>query len=264
MGSPMARSTAPLLTVLLVVLLVAALGPPAGAVTPDAGVATAETCLSAGPDDPVGVGACPGVRPGAALRTDIASCTFNYVVTGAPTQGPTRTFIGTAAHCVMAEPGDRRWGPGAGPVARDGAGNEIGRVVYAHLSDSGDYALIEPHAGVAVDPRMCHFSGPTGIAPPSNESNGLVQHSGQGLGFGSVVPGRSHLARRLDDPREVRFDGPASFGDSGAPVGRNGAAVGVLVSIAANPSGAVRAWRLGPQLARAGQLLGLRMALVTA
>jgi hypothetical protein len=225
-----------------------------------------EACLLGIPDAPIGIGACPGVRPGAVARAPQGTCTLNFVVTGRPEQpeDPTRMFIGTAGHCVLADDGERSWAPGTGPAVRDGAGEEIGRVVYARLGPNADYALIEPGRGVSVSPTVCHFGGPEGVAPASSETNVIVQHSGQAMGFGSTVPGRSHLARRFDDTVQVRFDGPVSLGDSGSPLLRSRRAVGIIVSIGTNTDGAGRALRLGPQLSRAGAVLNLKMSLVHA
>jgi hypothetical protein len=202
--------------------------------------------------------------PGAAVQTSQGSCTLNFVVRGTPREDAARTFIGTAGHCVLAEPGERTWAAGAGPEARDGSGAPLGRVVYARLDETGDYALIEPLRDVAVEPAMCHFAGPSGTAGPSGDTTVLLQHTGRGLGVSAVAPGRTGLARRFDHPTEVRMDAVASLGDSGGPVARSGQAVGVVVSIGSNLGGPVRVLRLGPMLDRAGSRLGLSMMLVPA
>jgi hypothetical protein len=258
------------IALLLALLLALGLLAPAGAAPLPASVAKQEAderCLLGDDDTPFGVGACPGVRPGAMVRAPEGVCTFNYVVTGAPippAEGPTRTFIGTAGHCVLGSAGERAWASGTGPVVQDANRNEVGRVVYARLGEGADYALIEPDRGITVDPSVCHFGGPTGVAGPSSDTYVVVQHSGQGTVLGSTIPGRSHVARWFDDPQQVRFDGPVTIGDSGAPLNRNRQAVGIVVTLGANSSGLIRALRLGPQLRRAGEVLGLRMSLVTA
>ena len=46
---------------------------------------------------PVGATACPGVRPGAIVDTDVGQCTLNFVFNGSDG----RTYIGTAGHCIL-------------------------------------------------------------------------------------------------------------------------------------------------------------------
>src|SRR5438046_10082670 len=69
---------------------------------------------------PVGTGTCPGVRPGATVRTDKGQCTFNFLFTGSDG----RRYIGTAGHCILGDSltsgdvGEFAWAPGSGPAAR--------------------------------------------------------------------------------------------------------------------------------------------------
>jgi SAM-dependent MidA family methyltransferase len=44
-------------------------------------------------------------------------------------------------------------------------GNRIGEFAYAILQDPKDFALIRLDPGVAANPQMCHFGGPTGVIP---------------------------------------------------------------------------------------------------
>jgi hypothetical protein len=94
---------------------------------------------------PVGITACPGVRPGAIVNSDVGQCTFN----AAFTDGNGALYIGTAGHCILGESpiggdvGEQSWAPGTGPVASDASGAPIGRFVYAILQDPKDFSLIE-------------------------------------------------------------------------------------------------------------------------
>jgi hypothetical protein len=218
--------------------------------------------------EPVRMGSCPGVRPGAAVRTDLGGCTFNFVyrgvVPGRPDL-PVRTFIGTAGHCIVAS-GERAWAPGQGPTARDSSGAVIGRFVYANVSSIRDFALIEVLPGVYVNPEVCHWGGPFSLDRSTGSGPVLLEHSGQGVLFGSTIPGRTHIARTYQDPNVIRFEGLALQGDSGSGMVRSDskAAVGVLVALAAHADGPVLATRIGPQLDRAGAVLGLSMSLVPA
>src|SRR5918999_4910623 len=60
---------------------------------------------------PVGVGTCPGVRPGGDLRSDIGQCTLNFLFVTPEGE----RYIGTAGHCILGE---------GGGVAGEGAGEK--------------------------------------------------------------------------------------------------------------------------------------------
>ncbi|HMC05279.1 MAG TPA: hypothetical protein VKJ83_07385, partial [Actinomycetota bacterium] len=83
---------------------------------------------------PVGVGNCPGVRPGAVVQTDVGLCTLNFLF-----EAPDRErYIGTAGHCILDEGGptggnvgEKTWPKGQGPVAKDSQGHRIGEFAYA-------------------------------------------------------------------------------------------------------------------------------------
>src|SRR5262245_58249226 len=55
---------------------------------------------------PVGTTACPGVRPGAIVNSEVGQCTFNAVFAGSNGS----VYIGTAGHCILGESpiGDRK------------------------------------------------------------------------------------------------------------------------------------------------------------
>lgn len=223
---------------------------------------------------PVALGAaCPGVRPGAVLRLEPqGQCTFNYLFKG--TDG-TR-YIGTAGHCALEGTGvaEKAWAKGKGPVARDGAGQRVGEFAYAVLKEPKDFALVRLDPAVAASPEVCHFGGPTRLHDATSGGGTVLQHFGQGVAIGDIVPARPELAGDLSDPDQVTSVGVAVPGDSGSPVQTaDGGAVGVLVStgVAAGVSerglpvaGNITITRLAPQLAQASSVTGVRYTLQTA
>src|SRR5206468_9270960 len=103
---------------------------------------------------PIGIASCPGVRPGAIVRTDKGQCTFNFLFIGSDG----RRYIGTAGHCILGDSltsgdvGEFAWAPGSGPAARDGGDNQIGEFAYAVLQDPKDFALIRLDDVVSPSP----------------------------------------------------------------------------------------------------------------
>lgn len=221
---------------------------------------------------------CSGVRPGALLRTDAGLCTFNFVFT----DGVNR-YIGTAGHCVLGtspfagnDVGEQVWSVGTGPVARDAAGNRIGVFVYGVLEDPKDFALIRLDDDVPVSPQMCHFGGPTGLEDGVVTGQPvLFHHYGNGVGVGTLMPGRTALAYGMPSKDHLFAVGLALPGDSGSGIiaARDGKAVGVIVAVGissdhigldALDAGLMAVTRLAPQMARASQILGVNLQLVTA
>jgi len=225
---------------------------------------------------PVGTGPCPGVRPGAIVQSDAGQCTFNFRFNGSDG----RRYIGTAGHCILGESpvggdvGEESWAPGQGPLARDSEGNRIGEFAYAILEDPKDFALIRLDDGVEASSQMCHFGGPNGTNADQPSSPTVLNHFGNGLGVGSVLPARSALAVGMPDPDHVFAQGVAVPGDSGSGViSDDGRAVGVLVTVGVHSgsigtggvdAGVVGITRIAPQEARAEQVLGTTLNLQTA
>ena len=225
---------------------------------------------------PIGTGTCTGVRPGAIVQSDAGQCTFNFLFTGSDG----RRYMGTAGHCILGESpiggdvGEESWAPGTGPVATDANGNRIGEFAYAILQDPKDFALIRLDSGVAASAQMCHFGGPTGTNGDQPSSAVVLQHFGNGLGIGSALPARSHVALGMPDPDHVYATGAAAPGDSGSGViSSDGRAVGVLVTVGIHTgsigtsgidAGLVGITRIPPQEARAEQVLGTQLTLQTA
>ena len=225
---------------------------------------------------PVGVGTCPGVRPGAIVQSDTGQCTFNFVFSG--TDG--ETYIGTAGHCILGESpvggdvGEESWAPGEGPEARDSNDQRIGEFVYAILQDPKDFALILLDPGVAANPQMCHFGGPTGVNAETPTGLVVLNHYGNGIAIGSVLPARTGVAIGMPDPDHVFAQAVALPGDSGSGIiSSDGRAVGVIVTVGVHSgsigtggvdAGVVGITRLVPQVERASDVLGVGFTLETA
>jgi hypothetical protein len=225
---------------------------------------------------PVGTGTCPGVRPGAIVNSDAGQCTFNFLFNGSDG----RRYMGTAGHCILGESpiggdvGEESWAPGTGPVAEDANGNRIGEFAYAILEDPKDFAVIRLDSGVAASPQMCHFGGPTGTNTSQGSDPVVLNHFGNGVGVGTVLPARSALAIGMPDPDHVYAEGAVVPGDSGSGIiSSDGGAVGVIVTTGIHSSsigtggidaGTMGVTRLAPQQARAGQVLGVGLTLQTA
>ena len=194
---------------------------------------------------PVGITACPGVRPGAIVNSDAGQCTFNAAFAG----NDGRLYIGTAGHCILGESpiggdvGEQSWDSGTGPVARESTGAAIGRFAYAILQDPKDFALIELDAGVPLNAQMCHFGGPTGINSDQPADPVVLHHYGNGIALGTVLPARTGVALGMPDPDHVFAQLAAISGDSGSLViSDDGRAVGVLVTVGVH-SGSIGARR---------------------
>lgn len=225
---------------------------------------------------PIGIGPCDGVRPGAIVNSDVGQCSFNFLFEGSDGA----TYIGTAGHCILGESpvggdvGEESWAPGDGPEARDANDARIGEFAYAILQDPKDFALIRLDPGVPASPQMCHFGGPTGVNDDITSSLVVLQHYGNGIAIGSVLPARSGIALGMPDPDHVFAEAVALPGDSGSGIqSDDGRAVGVVVTVGVHSgsigtggvdAGIVGITRLTPQVERAGDVLGIGLALQTA
>lgn len=225
---------------------------------------------------PVGVGTCPGVRPGAMLQSEIGVCTLNFLFRAPDGQ----RYIGTAGHCILANNpvsenvGERVWPRGNGPVARDSEGKRIGEFAYAVLQDPKDFSLIRIDPAVDASPEMCHFGGPTGLYDGNTSDPVVLEYWGNGVAIGATVPARSAVALGISHADHVYAAGLALPGDSGSGViSSDGRAVGVLVTTGLHgfgisdngiDFGTVGITRLGPQIARAQEALGVPLQLQTA
>jgi hypothetical protein len=222
--------------------------------------------------------------------TDAGMCTLNFLFRGSD---GTR-YIGTAGHCILGDspiegesplPGgeegapevtEKTWAPGSGPVAKDGSDHRLGEFAYAVLGEPKDFALVRLDPGVNASPEVAFFGGPTGINDDPSDGPVTLHYYGNGVAVGSAVPARSAVALEMTDPDRVYALGLAAPGDSGSGViSSDGRAVGVLVEVGtgfdpgkSDPSasnlGGIGITRVGPQLARAQQVLGVRLDLESA
>ena len=225
---------------------------------------------------PVGVGSCPGVRPGGEVQTEQGLCTLNFLFVTPEGE----RFIGTAGHCIVGEgpvadnAGEKTWAKGTGPAAKDSGNTRIGEFAYAVLQDPKDFALIRVDPGVDASPEMCNYGGPTGINDEISDGPKVLQYFGNGVGIGSTVPARSAVAMGFPNADHVYAAGLALPGDSGsAVITDDGRAVGVLVTTGLHglgfdengvDFGTMGITRITPQIARASQALGLQLTMVTA
>lgn len=225
---------------------------------------------------PVGIAACPGVRPGAAVRSEAGLCTFNFLFAGSDG----RRYIGTAGHCILGDgpaatnAGEILWAPGTGPAARDAGGGRVGEFAYAILEDPKDFALVRLDPGVAASPQVCHFGGPTGLNADLVSGPVLLQHYGQGLGLGLALPARTSVALGMPSPDHVFAVGVVAPGDSGSgAITADGRAVGVITTLGVHAAGlgtsgvdagTVGITRLGPQVSQAEGAMGIGLGLQTA
>jgi hypothetical protein len=221
---------------------------------------------------PIGTGSCPGVRPGALtlIPSEGVSCTLGFVYS----DKTGKTYITTAGHCAAAEGKQHLWAAGKGPIAQDGNGKAFGRFVFASFKGIYDIGIIAVNKGVKVNAAMCHFGGPTGLS--TNRSSGLatIEHYGNALGFGDVLPARTGLVLGMQDPNEIVALLASFKGDSGGPVvaGGSGRALGYVTSIGVGVNtvqGSIIAapvfiTRLAPQIALANKALKRTLKLRTA
>lgn len=272
------------LTVICALALTAASAAPAS-LTRDGECTLIPPVKAAAP--PVGNAPCPGVRPGALVESDAGYCTMNYLFQGSDGF----RYIGTAGHCIIESSStggdfaDRKWAPGAGPEARDGDGNRIGEFAFASLNDSqeSDFALIRIDPGVAANPQMCHFGGPTRLndSNPRLSDPTVLNHFGNGLLIGNLIvvnqttlPARSAVAAGMPDDRHVYAEGVVVPGDSGSAIdSADGGAIGVIVTTGLHSSsvgtsgidaGTMGIVRLRPMVERAQSFTGTTYTLQTA
>ena len=225
---------------------------------------------------PVGVGTCPGVRPGGEVQTEQGLCTLNFLFT---TPAGER-FIGTAGHCILGDgpvadsAGEKTWAKGSGPAAKDSTGTRFGEFAYAVLQDPKDFALIRLDPGVEASPEMCNFGGPSGINDDISGDPTVLHYFGNGVGIGTALPARSAVALGLPNVDHVYAAGLALPGDSGsAVISEDGRAVGVLVTVGVHgfgidesggiDFGTVGITRIVPQMKRAADALGIQLTMIT-
>lgn len=219
---------------------------------------------------PVGLTVDPGVQPGGRVFSQVGGCTLNFMFRGSDGS----RFMGTAGHCILGGGGasfandeseEVLWPAGTGPEASDADGKRIGEFAYAVLGRPKDFSLIRLDPGVEASPQMAHFGGPTALYTATSPDMVTLHYYGQGSGLGLILPARTAQALDSESVDDVDAYGAAVPGDSGSGVITDGGeAVGALVSVGTNPYGPLRVTRLGPQLGRAEERLGIKLELQTA
>jgi hypothetical protein len=155
------------------------------------------------------------------------------------------------------------------------AGARIGEVVYAaqtvpvlfpddRLPPFMDLGLVMLDKGVATEPAICHFGGPTGLrrSVPAGVERFSFHGNSTALGYDrdrgeARLAARTAVASAAAHPNALVGAFLQSGGDSGAPiVDGQGRAVALL-------SGPYQP-RLEPMLARAEQVLATKLRLSTA
>ena len=247
-----------------------------------------------------GPGRARGCVPGAGSLTTVGDCTLNFLFRapdGVQYIGTAGHCVdpGPASNEESTPDGrgriERVWSLGSGPLAMDSDGQRFGEFAYAVVYPSRDFALIRLDPGVEASPEMCHFGAPRGLSTTDIDTAVVLRYYGNGAGAGDVAPARTALALGTPDPYHMYAFGIAVPGDSGAGVmTADRLAIGALVTTGFHgvgfeprdpddkpyPSpkmpradangvdvGTVGITRLGPQLARAAEKLGVSLELVT-
>jgi len=226
--------------------------------------------LLAGPVGPVGMGSCPGVRPGAKYtREDGVDCSMGFVFRGSDR----RYYVSSAGHCI---PGyevnnlsppigrEQKWGPGRGSPVTDNIGEPFGRFAYAVWTDDRDFSLIRLDAAVKPEAGMCYFGGPTSIYTGHSSSYMFFKHFGHGFVFGDTIPARTGFAPDTLDPLWVYSYAATAPGDSGSgAITTDGQALGTIVRIDL-VTGQTGITRIDASVAEAEKFMGVKLTLQTA
>lgn len=224
-------------------------------------------------DQPVDTHACVGqIRPGAQQSN---GCTLSWIMRDAAGA----LYQTTAGHCTSSI-GQRIGANGVGTFGtiiwrvNGGVGNDMALIRI----DADKYSL--------VNPTLCHWGGPTGIATPADAGTQGTQHDSMlHYGWGVMWNGQETRARAGYIPNQaagapaptmtgsgwfgdgsVRMKGFTDGGDSGSPMMlKGGLAAGVhthRLDSAPNGYGIKAATRLDMMLPRVEAGLGLDLSIV--
>jgi hypothetical protein len=137
-----------------------------------------------------------------------------------------------------------------------------------------DFSLIRLARGVRANPAVCQFGGPTGINRELTSDTVFLDFYGEGVGIGSLLPGRTAVAFGMPSARHVYAQGAAVPGDSGSGViSSDGRAVGLVVTVGLHAgsvgprradAGVIGIDRLPRELRAARRALGVGLRLATA
>lgn len=146
-----------------------------------------------------------------------------------------------------------------GPVVRDLSGRRVGVVAYAVNKDGLDFALVRIDRNVHLDPRLPLYGGPTRLGTAGSIEESYV-YSPEGV---SGTPNaRTGLLSGGPDYAYVVTEGLLSRPAGGSVMKPDGSAIGFLTGYLSIPGYTTQP--LGPGLARANRMTGLRLSLITA
>lgn len=219
----------------------------------------------------LGLGGCGGVRPGAFVGTAIGGCTFNFLYQDLGLDPTTQAdiYAGTAGHCIVPANAPNESTTFADPRAYallQGVRTQIGDFVYGRLDNDYDFALVRlNHVGRNnASPQMCHFGGPTDLRRGPVRFGDVLQHYGNGVAIGDLVPARTHVALG-SDTYTLTSATAAAIGDSGSGVTDSaGRATGVLVAGISYAGPVAVSTRLDVALPRAAARIGRNLVVMTA
>lgn len=209
---------------------------------------------------------CPVLHPGDPVSLGEGTrCTLNFLWRGSDGH----RYMGTAGHCAHKTD--------LGGRVASGSGSLIGRLAYEFWdtrSRGADFALVRLDRAVKASPQVQHWGGPTGLYLAMTDQPQILRMAGQAAGLSYIAPDRELLATAVTQPQEIRFLGPVSGNDSGAPVTtETGLAVGWTVELAdsevplrTSPSNGVEVGgstivRIDPAVRLAEKALGIRLTL---
>jgi len=253
---------------------------------------------------PVANVSCVGVRPGGVAEVGGGICTLNVLFRGsdgrryigtaghcvidefdAPQEHAWKTGKGPPAYLPDLVSLGIEEGLGLSPVGSAATAIEMGRhrfgeAAYAFYADVNrfgqDFALIRLDPGIPYSPAVCYWGGPTGVYADVSESDFptpsdliVMRLFGHGQAVGAL-PARTIIGLVPVSAYMAAAWGPDNFGDSGSPVIlEDGRSVGVLVGFgptSLDPAqlAPVAIVRLGPAVARAEKVMGIKLTLLKA
>jgi hypothetical protein len=145
-----------------------------------------------------------------------------------------------------------------GPVVKDADGNRVGVIVYAVNKQGIDFALVRVDAGVAVDPAIPLYGGPTSASSASSTGDEAYVFNPYSPYFANAHRGVLYVAG------DSIFHEPGGTATAGAPVVKpDGAGVGYLSGTWMLPYG-MEVLTYPPGFARAKTHARLDLKVVTA
>ncbi len=147
------------------------------------------SCAPAGAADapvpPVGLAACPEVRPGDSLYSEFGDSSSRCVIGPMYADRRGNRYFITGPDCAPPyafEAAVTTWTFGKGPIALDGrSGKRIGEWVFRFSASSGGLSMVRLYPGIQANPQICQYGGPTGLnTAVSEDPTTLVMVGDQG------------------------------------------------------------------------------------